>query len=530
MTTLQTVSPIDGRVLGEYATGTPERITEQLAVSREAGIIWADMPVGSRAKILSRLTPLLLAELDNICELISLTTGKVHTEALLGEIYPVLELARYYQKHATKIMAYRGISTSPFSFPGATAGIERRPYGVVAIISPWNYPFQLSVAPLLSALYAGNGAILKVSELSLPIGQLIMDLFGKLDLPAGLLQAVNGDGAVGGQLIDAGPDLVFFTGGLTAGRAVMQRAARHPIPVMLELGGKDPMLVFADAQLQRARDAALYGAFSNSGQVCIAVERLYVQQECHQTFLQLLLDGIARLTVGHGPQGDLGAITSAKQFDIVQAHYRDALAQGAQASGPLQRHGNYLKPVLLWNVHHGMRVMREESFGPLLPVMAFADEAEAVRLANDSEFGLNASIWSSDIGKAERIAGRLQVGNWAINDVLKNAGHPGLPFGGVKHSGFGRYHGAEGLRNFSYPVSGLTSRSRLPKEPNWFPYSQQRYEQFKAYLDFLHGSGSPLQRIKRNWPTLQAFREYSVFDLTQRWQNLKLLLSWKRDY
>jgi acyl-CoA reductase-like NAD-dependent aldehyde dehydrogenase len=244
----------------------------------------------------------------------------------------------------------------------------------------------------------------------------------------------------------------------------------------------------------------------------------------------LLRQGVAQLQVGHDPQGDLGAMTTARQFATVEAHYQDAIAQGAQASGPLERQGNYVKPVVLWNVHHGMRVMREESFGPLLPVMTFSDEAEAIRLANDSEFGLNASIWSRDIVKAERVASQLTVGNWAINDVIKNIGHPGLPFGGVKKSGFGRYHGAEGLRSFTYPVAGMTSRSHLPKEPNWFPYSEQRYQDFKGYMDFVYGEGSLIERIKRNWPALQAFREYSAFDLTQRWQNLKLLLSWKRDY
>lgn len=177
-----------------------------------------------------------------------------------------------------------------------------------------------------------------------------------------------------------------------------------------------------------------------------------------------------------------------------------------------------------------MRLMREETFGPLLPVMAFDGEADAVGLANDSEYGLNASVWSRDIAKAERVARQLQVGNWAVNDVIKNIGHAGLPFGGVKRSGFGRYHGAEGLLAFSYPVSGLTSRSHLPKEPNWFPYSAQHYRALQGYLDFVYGSGSLRQRIKRNWPALQAFREYSAFDLAQRWHNLKLLLTWHRNY
>ena len=527
---IRAVSPIDSHVLGEFSVSSSAAIQQQMQSARSASVEWADVPIKTRVKRLSQLMSLLLTELDTVCDSIVETTGKVRTEALLGEIYPILDLLRYYEKHAVTILAPQGVITSPFAFPGATAQIQRKPYGVVAVISPWNYPFQLTLAPLLTAFFAGNAVLFKTSELSLPIGQLIMDLFQKLDLPAGVLQWVIGDGQTGEQVIDAGPDLVFFTGGLNSGRAVMQRAAQHPIPVMLELGGKDPMLVFADADLNRASEAALYGAFCNSGQACVSVERLYVQESCFEAFLSLLRHGLSQLTVGHAEQGDLGTMISDRQFETVKAHYDDAIAQGAKASGPLQRDGHYVKPVVLWNVNHTMRVMREETFGPLLPVMPFADAAEAVQLANASELGLNASIWSKDINKAERIAQQLQVGNWVINDVLKNIGHPGLPFGGVKKSGFGRYHGAEGLRSFTYTVSGMTSRSHLPKEPNWFPYSDSRYQQFKGYIDFVYGSGSLLQRIHRNWSALEAFKEYSAFDLTQRWQNLKLLLSWKRDY
>ena len=530
MTIIQAISPVDGSVLGDFEISDAQSIADKMTAGRLAADSWSKIPIKARSKSLLPFNLLLMDNLDSICQLIGLCTGKVHTEALLGEIYPLLDLLNYYQKHAGQILRYQGIPTSPFAFPGATAGIERRPYGVVAVISPWNYPFQLSVAPILTALFAGNAVILKVSELCLPVGQLIVDLFAKLDLPNGLVQCVVGDKETGEQLIDAGPDLIFFTGGLHSGRAVMQRAARHPVPVILELGGKDPMLVFADAQLDRASAAALYGAFCNSGQVCVSVERLYVQQQCFDQFLHRLLAGVAQLKVGNDPYSDLGAMTSAAQIEVVEAHYQDAIDQGAQASGPLERQGNFIKPVVLWNVNHNMRLMCEESFGPLLPVMAFSDESDGVRLANDSEFGLNASIWSCDIERAKRVASQLNVGSWAINDVIKNIGHPGLPFGGVKQSGFGRYHGAEGLRNFTYPVSGLTNRSHLPKEPNWFPYSEKGYQNFKGYMDFVYGSGSFVQRFKRNRPALEAFREYSTFDLAQRWQNLKLMLTWKRDF
>jgi acyl-CoA reductase-like NAD-dependent aldehyde dehydrogenase len=526
MAKIQAISPIDGGALGSFTITQPEQIQQQLQSAKLAASAWAQLSVKARLQKLAPLNRLLLANLDRICDTVCQTSGKVSSDALLGELIPILELQRYYQKHAVAILKPQRVFSSPLTFPFATAKIERRPFGVVAVISPWNYPFQLSISPMLSALIAGNAVILKASELSLPVAELLLSLFAELDLPTGLVQAVTGDGETGQQLIAAGPDLVVFTGSLKTGRAVMQAAAQHPIPVMLELGGKDAMLVFAKANLQRACQAALYGAFSNSGQVCMSIERLYVQQACFAAFLQLLLTEAAKLS----PQADLGAMTSEQQFAILQAQYDDAIAQGAKASGPFQRDGNYLKPIVLWNVNHNMRVMREESFGPILAVMAFNDDAEAVRLANDSEFGLNTSIWSQDLAQAESIAQQLQVGNWAINDVIKNAGHPALPFGGVKHSGFGRYRGAEGLRNFSYPVSGLTNRSRLAKEPNWFPYNQQGYEQFKSYIDFVYSEDSLLKRLKRNWPALMAFRQYSAIDVKQSWQNFKQLLPWQRDY
>ncbi len=530
MVEIQAVSPLDGKLLGSFVGSTEQTIQLQLLAARSAAQIWTQYPVAKRAKILSSLRPILLAESKAICTIIMQTTGKVATEALLGEIFPVLDLLRYYEKHAAQILSYQPVFTSPFAYPGATAGFSWRPYGVVAVISPWNFPFQLSLAPLLTALFAGNAVILKVSELSLPIGQLIIDLLARLDLPNGLVQWAVGAGECGAQLIDAGPDLVCFTGSLATGREVMRRAATHPLPVLLEMGGKDAMLVFADAYLLRACDAALYGAFSNSGQVCISTERLYVEQTCYAEFLAMLLAGVSKLKVGEGTQADLGAISSPAQFAVIEAHYQDALAKGAKASGPLLGDGNFIRPVVLWDVSHDMLIMREESFAPFLPVMAFQTENEVVNLANDSEFGLNASIWSQDLHKAQRIAAQLQVGNWVINDVLKNAGHPRLPFGGVKNSGFGRYHGAEGLRQFSYPVSGLISRSRIVREPNWFPYTERSYRQLMGFMDFVYGSDSLYRRIRRNWRVLLAFREYSAINIVQAWQNLKLLLPWKRDY
>jgi len=255
----------------------------------------------------------------------------------------------------------------------------------------------------------------------------------------------------------------------------MASAAQHPIPVILELGGKDAMVVFADVNQTRVVNAALYGAFSNSGQVCVSVERCYVEASYYQNFISQLIVAVQNLKVGHGCLGDLGGLTTLKQFAVIEAHYNDALVKGAKASGPLKLDGRYLHPVVLWDVTHDMNIMREETFGPVLPVMKFTSVAEVIELVNDSNFGLNASVWSQNIAKAEQVARQLNVGSWAVNDVIKNIGHPSLPFGGTKNSGFGRYHGAEGLRSFTYTVAGLTSRSTYESEPNWFPYSDQRY-------------------------------------------------------
>lgn len=530
MAELQAWSALDRSSLGNYEITTPEQILQTLQYSRQAAQQWQQLAVKQRLKKLARLNTLLIEQTDSICQLLSSCSGKVATEALLAELIPLLDLNRYYQKHAHAVLQARPIACSPFTYPFATAEISRQAYGVVAIITPWNYPLQLTLSPLLTALVAGNSVIFKLSELSLPIADLILSLCQQLDLPEGLVQAVIGDGQTGQALIDAGPDLVFFTGSLETGRAVMQAAAQHPIPVILELGGKDAMLILADANLERACHAALYGAFGNSGQVCMSLERIYVHKNCYTEFLQQLVSGLGKLKAADGIEGDYGPLCTEAQFIRLQQQYDNAIAQGALASGPLIRSGNFLQPVILWNVTPQMQIMQEESFGPIVAVMAFDRNPQAVELINNCQYGLNGSIFSRDTELARRLANQLELGNWAINDVIKNAGHSGLPFGGVKHSGFGRYRGAEGLRHFSHTVSGLTNRSSLAKEPNWFPYNDKRYELFKGHIDFVYGQGTFLARMWRNWRTLLSFLDYAKPDLRQIWHNFIQSLPWKQDY
>lgn len=522
--TLEVKSPLSGQVWGSYACSDAAQLSAQMTLARQAATIWRELTVAERVRRLSPLLGRLLSEHEALCECLVQVSGKVATEALISEIYPTVDLLRYYLDHASAILAPRRVYTSPWGFPNAGARIYQQPFGVTAIIAPWNLPFQLCFNPLVTALLAGNAVIFKMSEFSVPLGEWIPKLFKGLELPHGLIQQCIGGAECGSLLIDSHPDLVFFTGSLPAGRKVMAQAAQFPIPVLLELGGKDAMVVFADANLTRACHAALYGAFSNSGQVCVSVERLLVQRSCYESLRDSLCRAIRALQLGHGEQGDLGAVSTGQQLNLIQAHYQDALAKGAKSSGPLEITGNYVKPLLLWDVSSEMRVLQEESFGPLLIMQPFDEEQDAVRLVNASEFGLNASIWTRDYAKAERVAARLEVGNLAINDVLKNIGHPRLPFGGVKQSGFGRYHGEAGLLAFSNAKSVLTNWSGLNYEPNWFPYGREVFGHLSAYLELRFGQSPLLQRIWRQRATLKYFWRFAQWNLRQHGENCLVLL------
>lgn len=516
MKPIDVLSPLDGRPLGSFEPCRESAVSGAVATARREFDRWSVLPIAARASAIRELRRLVLARADDIVDLVSAVTGKVPTEALLGEVYPVLDLLQYYEANAAKILARRKVPTSPLAYPFSHAYVDQRPFGVVAVISPWNFPLQLSLIPAATALIAGNSVCLKPSELSLPVGELIGGLFQQVEAFGDALQVVPGDGETGRLLVEAPPDFIFFTGSVASGQAIMAAAAGSLTPLILELGGKDAMLVFGDAPLERAVRAAVYGAFSNSGQMCVAVERCYVQRELYPAFVAAAVAETAKLRVGAGTDRELGAITSPAQIGIIEAHYHDALAKGAKASGPLRREGSFVHPVVLWDVSHDMALMRDETFGPLLPVMPFDTEDDAVRLANDSGFGLNGSVWTADVERGQGIAARLNLGGCAINDVIKNVGHAGLPFGGVKRSGFGRYHGPEGLLSFTQPVAVLANAGRMSMETNWFPYSEQHYRDLRGFVDFVFGEGNTLSRVQRNWQALKSFRQYFTFNLRQK--------------
>lgn len=518
---LSIFSPVDGQLIASYSPTTDEQIAGQMEQARQAAELWQRQTVSQRLAVLSQLTPLILDRMEAIVAVIHQVTGKVKTDILLSEIYPILDMLHYYQQQGESILKPQAVYTSSLVYPAAEAGFSYHPYGIVAVISPWNFPFQLTLYPLLTALIAGNAVVFKLSELSVPIGLCIVDLLAELKLPKGLVQQIIGDKQQAQQLIAQRPDLIFFTGGGAAGKAVMKAAAEHPVPVILELGGKDAMVVFADADIERALNAVLYGAFVNSGQVCVSVETLYIEEALYYTFLLRLCSAVEQLKMDQ----DFGPISSPHQCQVIQALYEDAIAKGAKASCELSFDGQYSHPLVLWDVTEKMRLMQEEVFGPLLAVCPFSDAESLIEQINRNPLGLNASVWSKQVEKARIFAQRLEVGNWAVNDVLKNIGHSGLPFGGVKGSGFGRYHGVEGLRSFCYTVSGLVSQSALGHEPNWFPYSEPRYRMLAAFVHFRFSTQSIVKRLRNHGKELLAFRQYAEFNFQQYWKNLKIRLS-----
>jgi len=495
MSLISMQNPATGAILGELPEATPDEVHAAMAQARQAFAVWSEVPLRERVKYLGQLRRHLVEHGEELARRISEDTGKMTLEAYMTEVFVTADTLLYYEKHAERILAPKQVPTPLVLWPKKSY-VHYKPMGVVAVISPWNYPFQLSMVPVLSALVAGNTVILKPSEVTPLTGLLIEELFRAVPLPEGVVQVLHGGRTVGQMLIEAKPDKIFFTGSVATGRKIMAAAAEHLIPVELELGGKDPMIVFDDANLERAANAAVWGAFTNAGQVCMSVERVYVQEGLYERFVKRVTEKTAALRQGFPAFAEIGSMTSQQQASIVREHVEEAVAKGAVvvSGGRFEEDSLFIPPTILTHVTHEMKVMREETFGPVLPIMPFRTEAEAIELANDSPYGLNASVWSQDMEKARRVALRLESGNVCINDVIITVANPHLPFGGVKQSGMGRYHGPEGLYTFSHMVSVAEDPGKRSREVNWYPYTEDQETLFSALGRLLYGNGFRLNK------------------------------------
>jgi acyl-CoA reductase-like NAD-dependent aldehyde dehydrogenase/uncharacterized protein (DUF2141 family) len=415
-------------------------------------------------------------------------------DALSGDVLVTLEQIRFYETRGEKILRSRHLSKPALLFFGAQFELSYEPHGVVLVFGPSNYPFQLSVIPLITALAAGNAVVLKCSEHTPKTAALIARLCADAGISHDLVQVLHGGPAQSAALIDALPDLIFFTGSSRNGRQVAQSAAQHLIPTILELGGKDASLVFADCNLKRAVEGITYGAFSNTGRVCVAVKRAYVEAPIYDEFIAQLKRRIMALRIGADLDSDLWPLHGNSASHLCD-QIEDALVRGASLHTPTEQSVVGVEPTLLSGVPADARLLSEESFGPVLCVNPFRDEAEALDMANANPFALGSSVWTASQSRARRVAAQISAGSCAINDVIRVAANPAAPFGGNRQSGYGRYRGAEGLHAFSRTKTLMRSSDRSAHQINWFPLTFRTRRQLTNMIRFRHDLFASLRRL-----------------------------------
>ena len=518
-------NPATQEVIGTLPNMTLDQIAVAASVAAAAQVRWTATPVRDRMRILSRFAELLCEQKEAVAAVISREAGKPEAEALSTEVMVVLDTVKYLQNHVPAFLRPEPVPHANPVMKLKSGTLLREPYGVIGIISPWNYPFNLPSIQTLTALATGNAVVLKPSEFT-PYSSLELEkLLRAAGLDPDLLQVITGDGAAGAALLSANIQKVVFTGSVATGKRVAQAAAARLLPVVLELGGKDPMIVLEDADIDVASSAAVWGAFMNAGQTCLSVERCYVQEKIYPKFLEKCVEKTNKLRVGsshplqaqpgapppqlakiglagdpgavpHDSQDaeiDIGPMIHERQLSIVQSHVEDAVARGARllAGGkPLTQLGpNFFAPTILADVDHSMQIMREETFGPVLPVCSFKTEDEAVALANDSDYGLAACIFTNDRKRGEALARRVQAGTVMVNDVLTCFGISEAPHGGIKASGIGRTHGRFGLEEMVWPKYVDSDRMPRMKKLWWYGYGPAFAQQMGGFIEMLFANG-----------------------------------------
>ena len=484
---IEVKNPNTGELVGTVADHGPAEVDAAIARARTASHRWGAMSHAQRRKDLGAFRRALAANAETLAELIHRETGKPKVDAMAEVLLAIQHLA-HAASRAEKVLEERTVSSGLLANLKST--VSYRPLGVVGVIGPWNYPIFTPMGSIAYALAAGNAVVFKPSELTplvaLEVSRLALDTLSVPDT----LQVVTGRGPAGAALARGAIDKLAFTGSPATGRKVMAAAAERLTPVLLELGGKDPMIVLPDADLDKAAEAAVFGAMTNAGQACVSIERCYVHASIYDRFVDKVVAEVNSLRLG-GPDAQIGHITLGAQVEIIRRHLDDAKKKGAKlltgdqgGDGPIA--GNFVHPTVLVDVTDDMLVMTEETFGPLLPISRVTDTNEALLRANKTKYGLGAAVFGKS--GARELADKIASGMTAINTVLAFGSVPGLPFGGVGESGFGRIHGDEGLREFSRTKSTVEQRFALPMNPFTFRTPPNLYDQLKGMAEKLYGS------------------------------------------
>jgi acyl-CoA reductase-like NAD-dependent aldehyde dehydrogenase len=492
--------PVENPATGEIVATVPdlgaEAVAQMAARGRSAQPGWEALGFEGRGRVLLRAQKWLMDNAEQVIATIISETGKTFEDASLAEISYAGNAFGFWAKQAPEYLADERVKSGQLLVKGKKLILRHRPLGLIGVIGPWNYPLTNSFGDCIPALAAGNSVILKPSEVTPLTSMLMAEGLRECGLPEGVLQIATGRGATGAALVEE-VDMIMFTGSTATGRKVAEAAARRLIPASLELGGKDPMIVLSDADLERAANFATYYSMQNAGQTCISIERAYVEAPVYDEFVAKVSEKVRALRVGV-PQGpgsvEVGAITFPPQLQTIEDHVADALDRGAHvlAGGHTVKTGGgrFYEPTVLVDVDHTMKIMTEETFGPTLPIMKVADSEEAVRLANDSPYGLGSSVFTRDTERGEQVARQLQTGAANVNDAMINYTVLELPMGGAKASGLGSRHGAGGIRKYtSQQAIVITPRLALKREPHMYPYKKRTSRLLARVFKFLYGRG-----------------------------------------
>lgn len=499
---LRSIDPATLETVGRVPVTSSEGVAEAVRKGGEAQSRWGASPPGERASALRALAELVVARADEIAATVTAESGKPIVESFTSELFPAVENAAWLSSNAGRILRGERLSMTQLLLKHKRGRLVYEPLGVIGVVSPWNFPFSIPFTQAAAAVVAGNAVVVKPAEWTPLSGAWVERLFAEAGFPAGLVQVVQGEGpVVGAELVRApGVDKLIFTGSAATGREVASAAGELLRPVTLELGGKDPMVVFADCDFERAVAGALWSAFANCGQVCSGVERVYVEQSLFERFVSELAVRAGGLRIGPGRDAttDLGPLIRERQRMRVEALVVDALEYGGEAvcgagQPQISLPGWFYEPTVLSGVRIGGRIADEEVFGPVVTVEPFANEGEAIRLANGSRFGLGASVWTRNGERARRVSGRLRAGSVWTNDTAYSYYAAQATWGGCKESGFGRTHGKHGLYELSH-IKFVGIDSGRVRVPWWFPYGPSALEGFRGALGVLYAKG-----VRRRW-------------------------------
>ena len=496
---VESVDPATGQLWKRYDSTALGAVVEAVGRARVAQRSWAGEPIGARVRVLVRFHECLFRRRREVAEALTRENGKPVAEAIGSEIATALDFANYYARQAPRFLRAPWFNAGQLAMMRKRIRIVQEPLGVVGVISPWNYPFMLSAAVAIPALVTGNAVLLKPSEFTPESGELLASLFHEAGIPRDLFAVLQGSGTTGAALCDAAVDKIFFTGSVSTGRRVAVKCAERLIPCALELGGSDAAIVLADADVHHAASGIAWGRFSNAGQTCVAPKRIYVEAPAYDAFVAELGAAVHALRVGPGSvqETDIGPMIRSDAVAALESQRDEAVARGAAVvatAAAAVGSGSFFPPTVLSNLPSDARVLREETFGPLLPVVRVEDAEEAIALANASDFGLSASIWSRDTARAARIAQRIEAGSVVINDAVVAAGMVDVPHGGVKQSGIGRTHGKAGLEECVRSKAIIIDRFSSWRQAWWFGYSAAHEAGIDAYVRVAH-SRSVVEKI-----------------------------------